>query len=220
MRTFFFIFVAFVGSATAFDGKLSTFAETFESSRRKLEARFTSFASTETTEEVTTSTVTACVKTEKELRVAVNKARTKGPKYTNIDLCTRVLKINNNGIDVSNKWIKIGCGLKRGRCTLDGQTRSGFFYGLNTNIKLDRISFVNGLSEAPIYFSNSNAQISRSSFYKNFGAMGVLVVENGAYLDLSNVTFEEHSKFPCPGEIVSICITSIGILLGSITISL
>jgi hypothetical protein len=156
-----------------------------------------------------------CVRTEAQLRNAVNNAATSGPKYTRINICTRNLKITEpdnvdpmmmlSGVDVSDKWIDLQCTKLFGRCTLDGQGLYSIIYGINTNLKMHRIDITNGRSYkfglSAIWLRESKVKISQSTFRNNIGAYtSALLVsseeDNGATsLSLQDVTFEINNGF-------------------------
>lgn len=54
------------------------------------------------------------------------------------------------------------------------------------------MNFVKGYFQGPMFFSNSNLQISRSSF-KNNNVSTLLYMSDGDFLKIDNVTFVENS---------------------------
>jgi hypothetical protein len=160
-----------------------------------------------------------CVRTDQDLRDAVKNARTVGPTYTRIDICSRQLKISGiadnvtgyTGIDVSNKWIDLRCQKLWGRCTLDGQKLYSILYGRNANIKTHRIDFVHGRvnrpERAPITFAFSNVTISQSLFRHNFGLnVGCLYMishsTKQSSLILQDVTIDNNNGYVCSHHVV------------------
>lgn len=190
---FSFIFVTFVGSVVGFDGRLQLSTEKRESIRRQMSDRIKSYS--DITEERTMTSGTGCVLTEVQLRDAVVNARTEGPGYARIDLCSRNIMFDLPfGLDISNKWLDIRCGLRQGRCALDGQGVIEIIFGFDANIRMDRVDFVNGVDTiAPIFFFTSNVDISRSSFLNNSGIYSALVIFGGDFLKLRDVTFFQNS---------------------------
>jgi hypothetical protein len=150
-----------------------------------------------------------CVRTERQLRRAVNRASTFGPDYTRIHLCAKTIKISNyvdpstgiSGINVSNKWIELTCKRWFGRrCSLDGLDLYSILYGENTSLRVSGVDFVNGKSDpgssylfgGALRFKDSVVSISESSIRNNKGHGHSALVVFYSIIVLQNVAFMEN----------------------------
>jgi hypothetical protein len=112
-----------------------------------------------------------CIRNDKQLRMAVEKASRKN--YTQINICAETIPFQN-ALDVSRKWIDIRCVNVSMGCTFDAKHQAGFMFGTKSHIKINGINFVGGKSvhiggfigreRAPINLFDSTVLIKGSSF--------------------------------------------------------
>ena len=104
--------------------------------------------------------------------------------------------VNNTNILIDKDLNIIGVNDNEGGVVFDGENSFWVFKILNTDVKINNITFINGNSAngGAIYSDNSNLTIKNSNFLNNTATNygGAIVINGGGYFNLSNIKFSNN----------------------------